>query len=279
MCRAVAAAVLGDASKVTYVPLSTEDKFSALENGKVDLLARNTTFTYTRDTSLNLNFVGINYYDGQGFLIDKKFGIKSTKELNGVYVCLKKGTSTISSLFEYFELNGMGYSPVKFKTSQNVIKGFEAGKCDVISSDISQLYSIKSQMKNPNNYEVLPEVITKEPLGPIVRNDDNKWSKIVKWTLNALITAEEFGVNSKNVEEISKYLGTSQKISRFIGTRGDLGSTLDLDSKWVYNIIKQVGNYDEIFKRNIGSNSQLKIERGLNNLWTNGGLMYSPPFR
>ena len=279
ICRAVAAAVLGDANKVTYIPLENKNRFTALQNGKIDLLAKNTTLTYRRDTSLKLNFVGVNYYDGQGFLINKKFGITSAKELNGVYICVKKDSSSIASLFEYFELNGMSYNPIEFNTSENVLKGLENGKCDVITSDVSQLYSLKNQMKNSNNYEVLPDIITKEPLGPVVRNNDDKWYKIVKWTLNVLIAAEEFNINSKNIEKLSKEIDMSPKISRLIGTSGDLGSILNLDTKWAYNIIKQVGNYDEIFQRNIGSKSKLKIKRGLNNLWTNGGLMYSPPFK
>ena len=278
MCRAVAAAVLGDASKVTYVPLTAKERFTALQSGEIDLLARNTTWTNTRDTSLGLNFAGVNYYDGQGFLVSKKLGVNSAKELDGASICITAGTTTELNLSEYFNSNGMKYSPITYDTADQVLKGFESGRCDLITTDQSQLYALRTKMKNPGNYKVLPEIISKEPLGPVVRQGDDVWFNIVRWSLDALITAEEFGVTQSNVDSLAK--NTKQpEVARLLGASGKLGANLHLDAKWAYNIVKQVGNYSESFERNVGMGSPLKIARGVNALWSKGGILYSPPFR
>jgi len=278
MCRAVAAAVLGDANKVKFVPLTAKERFTAIQSGEVDLLSRNTTWTESRDTSLGLNFAGVNFYDGQGFLVNKTLGVNSAKELDGASVCITAGTTTELNLAEYFKINGMSYKAITYDTADQVRKGFEAGRCDLITSDSSQLYAIRTQLKNPGNYKVLPEIISKEPLGPSVRQGDDEWFNIVKWSLNALKTAEELGVTSKNVDKVAKTT-KNPEIKRLLGVEGSLGKNLHLDAKWAYNIIKQVGNYGESFERNVGMGSPLKISRGLNQLWNKGGLQYSPPFR
>ncbi|MEA3384396.1 MAG: amino acid ABC transporter substrate-binding protein [Campylobacterota bacterium] len=279
MCRSVAAAVLGDATKVKIVPLTAKERFTALQSGEVDLLSRNTTWTNTRDTSLGLNFAGVNYYDGQGFLVSKKLGVRSAKQLDGASVCITAGTTTELNLAEYFNLNGMKYSPITYDTADQVTKGFEAGRCDLITSDASQLYALRTKMKNPNEYKVLPQIISKEPLGPVVRQGDDEWFNVVRWSLNALKAAEEFGITSANVDQMAKS-SKNPEVKRILGTTGNIGKNLKLDPKWAYNIVKQVGNYGQSFERNVGKGSPLKISRGLNNLWTTkGGLQYSPPFR
>ena len=276
-CKAVAAAVLGDASKVKIVPLTAKERFTALQSGEVDLLARNTTWTQTRDTSLGLNFAGVNYYDGQGFLVSKDLGVNSATELDGATVCITAGTTTELNLSDYFKTKGMTYSPITFDTADQVTKGFEAGRCDLITSDASQLYALRTKTANPEKYKVLPEIISKEPLGPVVRQGDDVWFNIAKWSLNAMKTAEEFGVTSANVDEMLN--SKNPEIKRLLGIDGKLGENLKLDPKWAYNIVKQVGNYSESFERNVGKGSPLKIDRGVNALWSNGGLQYSPPFR
>lgn len=276
-CRAVAAAVLGDASKVKIVPLTAKERFTALQSGEVDLLSRNTTWTHTRDTSLGLNFAGVNYYDGQGFLVSKDLGVNNATELDGATVCITAGTTTELNLSDYFKTKGMTYSPITFDTADQVTKGFEAGRCDLITSDASQLYALRTKMANPDKYKVLPEIISKEPLGPVVRQGDDVWFNIAKWSLNAMKTAEEFGVTSANVDDMLN--SKNPEIKRLLGIDGKLGENLKLDPKWAYNIIKQVGNYGESFDRNVGQGSPLKIDRGVNALWSNGGLQYSPPFR
>jgi general L-amino acid transport system substrate-binding protein len=278
MCRSVAAAVLGDASKVKLVPLTAKERFTALQSGEIDLLSRNTTWTQSRDTTLGVNFAGVNFYDGQGFLVNKNLGVNSAKELDGASVCITAGTTTELNLAEYFKANNMSYKPITYDTADQVRKGFEAGRCDLITSDSSQLYAIRTQLAHPNNFKVLPEIISKEPLGPLVRQGDDEWFNIVKWSLNALKTAEEFGVTSKNVD---KMVASSKvpEVKRLLGVDGNLGKNLHLDNKWSYRIIKQVGNYGESFERNVGMGSPLKISRGLNALWNKGGLQYSPPFR
>jgi len=276
-CRAVAAAVLGDASKVKIVPLTAKERFTALQSGEVDLLSRNTTWTHTRDTSLGLNFAGVNYYDGQGFLVSKDLGVNNATELDGATVCITAGTTTELNLSDYFKTKGMTYSPITFDTADQVTKGFEAGRCDLITSDASQLYALRTKMANPEKYKVLPEIISKEPLGPVVRQGDDVWFNIAKWSLNAMKTAEEFGVTSANVDDMLN--SKNPEIKRLLGIDGKLGENLKLDPKWAYNIIKQVGNYGESFDRNVGQGSPLKIDRGVNALWSNGGLQYSPPFR
>jgi general L-amino acid transport system substrate-binding protein len=278
MCRSVAAAVLGDASKVKIVPLTAKERFTALQSGEVDLLSRNTTWTNTRDASLGLNFTGVNYYDGQGFLVSKKLGVNSAKELDGASVCITAGTTTELNLAEYFNLNGMKYQPITYDTADQVTKGFEAGRCDLITSDASQLYALRTKMKNPNDYKVLPEIISKEPLGPVVRQGDDDWFNVVRWSLFAVKAAEEFGVTSANVDKMAKS-AKNPEVKRLLGESGKIGENLKLDAKWAYNIVKQVGNYGESFERNVGKGSPLNIDRGINALWTKGGLQYAPPFR
>jgi len=278
MCRSVAAAVLGDSSKVKIVPLTAKERFTALQSGEIDVLSRNTTWTHSRDTSLGVNFAGVNYYDGQGFLVAKSLGVSSAKQLDGASVCITAGTTTELNLAEYFKANNMKFKPITYDTADQVRKGFEAGRCDLITSDASQLYAIRTQLAHPGKFAVLPEIISKEPLGPLVRQGDDKWFNIVKWSLNALKTAEEFGVTSANVDDQAAN-SKAPEVKRLLGTQGDLGKTMGLEKKWAYNIIKQVGNYGESFDRNVGMGSPLKIARGQNALWKNGGLQYSPPFR
>lgn len=279
VCRSVAAAVLGDATKVKFIPLTAKERFTALQSGKIDILSRNTTWTATRDASLGLNFAGITYYDGQGFLVAKKLGVTSAKQLDGVSVCIQTGTTTELNLADYFKKNNIKYNPITYDTTDQVSKGFESGHCDFITSDASQLYALKTQMKNPDDFKVLPEIISKEPLGPLVRQGDDEWFNIVKWSLNAMKAAEEFGITLKNVDNLMK-TSKNPEVQRILGVTGTIGEDLKINSNWAYNIVKQVGNYGESFERNMGMKSPLKISRGLNNLWTtSGGLQYSPPFR
>ena len=277
VCRAVAAAVLGDQSKVKYIPLAAKERFTALQSGEIDILSRNTTWTLTRDASLGMNFAGVTYYDGQGFMVSKDLGVKSAKELDGAAVCIQAGTTTELNLSDYFSVNGMKYQPVVFDTSDQTVKGFEAGRCDVLTSDQSQLYALRIKLKDPAKAIVLPEVISKEPLGPVVSQGDDAWFNIVKWSLSAAINAEEMGITSANVDEMKKTKNPS--VARLLGTDGDLGKSLGLSPEWAYNIVKQVGNYGEMFERNVGEGSPLKISRGINALWSKGGIMYAPPAR
>ncbi len=277
VCRAVAAAVLGDASKVQYKPLTAKERFTALQSGEVDVLSRNTTWTHTRDTSLGLNFAGVNYYDGQGFMVSKKLGVKSALELDGAAACIQAGTTTELNLADYFRANGMKYTAVTFDTSDQTRAGFESGRCDVLTSDQSQLYAIRIGLKDPSSAIVLPEVISKEPLGPVVRQGDDAWFNIVKWSMNALIEAEFLGISSANADDLKKNGKPGQK--RLLGSEGDAGEKLGLSADWAYNIVKQVGNYGEVFERNVGQDSPLKISRGLNAQWNKGGILYSPPIR
>ena len=276
-CRAVAAAVLGDASKVKFVPLTAKERWTALQSGEIDMLSRNSTWTHTRDTSLGVNFTGVNYYDGQGFMVKTALGVKSALDLDGASVCLQAGTTTELNLADYFRIHGMKYSPITVDTSDQSVQGFESGRCDILTSDQSQLYGLRSKMVDPSSAVVLPEVISKEPLGPVVRKGDDQWFAIVKWTLFAQVNAEEMGVTSKNAAEMRK--STNPGIRRLLGSEGDFGSKLGVSEDWAYNAISQVGNYDEMFERNVGINTPLKISRGLNALWTKGGLQYAPPVR
>ena len=277
LCRAVAAAVLGDANKVKFRPLTANERFTALQSGEVDILARNTTWTQSRDSALGITFVGVTYYDGQGFMAKKSQNVKSAKELNGAAVCVLAGTTTELNLADYFRANKMTYKPVVFDTSDKTTEGFETNRCDVLTSDQSQLYSLRTKLKNPDSAVVLPEIISKEPLGPAVRQNDKQWENIVRWSSFAMVNAEDLGISSKNVDEMKK--STNPEIQRFVGTTGDMGKNLGLDKEWAYRIVKQVGNYGESFERNVGSGSPLKIERGLNALWNKGGIMYAPPVR
>ena len=277
-CRAVAAAIFGDADKVKFVPTTAQQRFTALQSGEVDLLARTTTYTLTRDTALGFDFTGINYYDGQGFMVNKKLGVKSAKELNGATVCVSPGTTTELNLADYFRANKMSFKPVVIEKVEEVRAAFFAGRCDVYTTDASGLYSTRvANAPNPDDYIVLPEIISKEPLGPVVRHGDNQLGDIVRWALFAQIEAEEYGITSKNVDEMLK--SDNPTIKRILGVTPGMGKALGVDEKWVYNIIKQVGNYGESFDRNVGMGSPLKIARGQNALWTQGGLQYAPPIR
>jgi general L-amino acid transport system substrate-binding protein len=276
-CRALAAAVLGDGSKVKYVPLSAKVRFTALQSGEVDVLSRNTTWTHTRDTALGLDFVGVLYYDGQGFMVPKKLGVKTAKKLSGAAVCTNTGTTTELNVADYFRANGMKYKVVAFEKADEVVAAYDAGRCDVYTTDRSGLAAQRTKLKNPGAHMVLPEIISKEPLGPVVRHGDNKWGDVARWTLNALIIAEELGVNSKNVDKMKG--SRNPEIRRLLGVEGDTGKKLGLGANWAYNIVKQVGNYAEIYEANVGPKTPLKLSRGLNKLWNKGGILYAPPMR
>ena len=278
VCRAVAAAIFGDADKVKFVPTTAQQRFTALQSGEVDLLVRTTTYTLTRDTALGFDFTGINYYDGQGFMVNKKLGVKSAKELNGATVCVQPGTTTELNLADYFRANKMTFKPVVIEKIEEVRAAFFAGRCDVFTTDASGLYATRAaNAPNPDDYIILPEIISKEPLGPVVRHGDNQFADIVRWALFAMIEAEEYGITSKNIDEMMK--SDNPTIKRILGVTPGMGKALGVEEKWVYDIIKQVGNYGESFDRNVGMGSPLKIARGQNALWTQGGLQYAPPIR
>lgn len=276
-CQAVAAAVLGDKTKVKYVPLTAKERFTALQSGEIDVLSRNTTWTLHRDTALGLNFVGVNYYDGQGFMVKKDLGLTSAKELDGASVCVQSGTTTELNLADYFRNEGMSYKPVVFDTAAQTSKGFDSGRCDVLTTDQSGLYALRLNLADPASAVVLPEIISKEPLGPVVRQGDDAWFNIAKWTLNAMINAEEYGISSKNADQMLK--STDPNIKRILGVDGPKGKGLGLNDDWSYQVIKQVGNYGESFERTVGTGSPLQISRGVNALWNAGGFMYAPPLR
>ena len=275
--RAVAAAVFGDADKVQFTALTAVQRLPALQSKEIDVLCRNTTATLTRETTNGLNFTQVNYYDGQGFLIPKKLGVKSAKELGGATVCVLPGTTTELNAADFFRANGMKWKPVVIENTAELNKAFFAGRCDCLTSDVSQLAAQRSVSPNPSSYIILPEVISKEPLAPVVRHGDDQWYDIVKWTVMALIEAEELGITSKNVDKMKK--STNPQIQRFLGVTPGMGKALGLQEAWAFNIIKQVGNYGEVFERNVGVNTPLGLERGLNDLWTRGGLMYAHPIR
>ena len=278
VCRAVSAAIFGDSEKVKYVPTTAQQRFTALQSGEVDLLSRTTTYTLTRDTALGFDFTGVNYYDGQGFMVNKKLGVKSAKELNGATVCVQPGTTTELNLADYFRTNKMTFKPVVIEKIEEVRAAFFAGRCDVFTTDASGLYATRAaNAPTPDDYIILPEIISKEPLGPVVRHGDNQFADIVRWALYAMIEAEEYGITSKNVDEMLK--SENPAIKRILGVTPGMGKALGVDEKWVYNIVKQVGNYGESFDRNVGAGSPLKIARGQNALWTQGGLQYAPPIR
>lgn len=277
VCRAVAAAALGDANAVKFTPLTAKERFTALQSGEIDILSRNTTWTLTRDSALGLSFTGVTYYDGQGFMINKSLGVESALDLDGAAVCIQAGTTTELNLADYFRANGMEYTPITFDTTAETAKGFDAGRCDVLTSDASQLYALRLQLKHPDNAVVLPEIISKEPLGPVVAQGDDEWFKIVRWSLFAMINAEEMGITSDNVDE--KKESEDPSVRRLLGEGGIKGEGLGLRDDWAYQIIKQVGNYGQAFDRNVGDESPLEISRGLNALWTDGGIQYAPPIR
>lgn len=277
-CRAVAAALFGDAKKVKFTPLTAKERFTALQSGEIDVLSRNSTWTISRDVGMGMSFAGVTYYDGQGFLVNKKLGVKSARELDGATVCIQAGTTTEMNLSDYFRTNGMKYTPVTYDKSDESAKALESGRCDVLTSDQSQLYAQRIKFANPDDYVVLPDVISKEPLGPVVRQGDSEWFNVVRWTLFAVVAAEEYGVTSANVDQMVK-TSTNPEVRRLLGLEADFGKDMKLKKDWAYQIIKQVGNYGEMFERNVGKDSPLKIERGLNAQWNKGGLQYSPPFR
>ncbi|MBP1886950.1 amino acid ABC transporter substrate-binding protein [Sinorhizobium mexicanum] len=278
-CKAVAAAIFADGSKVKYTPLSAKERFPALQSGEVDLLARNTTWSINRDTALGFNFRPVNYYDGQGFMVRKSLNVKSALELSGAAVCVQTGTTTELNLADYFKSNNLQYNPVVFEKLEEVNAAYDAGRCDVYTTDQSGLYALRLTLAKPDDHMILPEIISKEPLAPAVRQGDDQWFDIVSWTHYAMVQAEEFGITQANVEEMKK--STNPDVQRFLGVEADskIGTDLGLTNEWAVNIIKAVGNYGEVFDRNIGAGSPLKIERGLNALWNKGGIQYAPPIR
>ncbi len=276
-CRAIAAAIFNDPTKVKFVPLSAKDRFTALQSGEVDVLVRNTTWTISRDTSLGLNFGAINYYDGQGFLVRKSLKIASALELNGASVCVQQGTTTELNLADYFRANKLELKSVTFATSDETIKAYEAGRCDAFTTDASGLYAERLRLAKADEHMVLPEIISKEPLGSAVRHGDDTWRDIVQWTHYAMLTAEELGVTKANVDTMLK--SENPDVKRLLGTEGKFGEPMGLTNDWAYRIIKHVGNYGEVFERTVGNGSPLKISRGQNAQWTKGGLQYAPPIR
>jgi general L-amino acid transport system substrate-binding protein len=276
-CRAIAAAIFNDASKVKFVPLSAKDRFTALQSGDVDVLARNTTWTLSRDTQLGLSATGVDYYDGQGFIIRKSLKVNSALELNDAAICVQQGTTTELNLADYFRTNKMRLKTVTFATLDEALKAYDTGRCDAFTADASALYSVRLKLAKPDDNVVLPEIISKEPLGPFVRQGDDQWFDIVRWVLFAMFNAEELNVTTANVDEQSK--SSNPEIKRLLGTEGNYGEQLGLTKDWVVRIVKLVGNYGEVFERNVGQGSPLKITRGLNALWTKGGLHYGPPIR
>jgi general L-amino acid transport system substrate-binding protein len=277
LCRAIAAAIFNDPAKVKYIPLSAKDRFTALQSGEIDVLSRNTTWTLSRDTSLGANFAGVNYYDGQGFMVKKSLNVNSALELNSASVCVQTGTTTEQNLADYFKSNNMKYEVIAFASDDEAIKAYESGRCDVFTTDVSGLYAERLKFANPAAQIVLPEVISKEPLGPMVRHGDDQWFDIVKWVLFAMVDAEELGINQKNLDDMAK--SDKPELKRVFGTDGNLGEQLGLTKDWVYRIVKGVGNYGETFDRNVGAGSKLGIARGLNALWNKGGIQYAPPIR
>ena len=278
-CRAIAAAALGDANKVRYVPLSAAQRFTALQSGEIDVLARNTTWTMSRDTQLGTTFGATNFFDGQGFLVPKSLKVKSAKQLKGATICVQSGTTTEKNLADYFRMNKMTYKPVVAEDLKVVIANYNEGRCKVFTSDASQLAAIRANdTKTPDDHIILPEIISKEPLGPVTRQGDESWSKLVTWVHFAMITAEELGVNAGNVDQMRS--DTNPEIQRLLGQgNNDFGKSIGTDAQWAYRVIKQVGNYGEVFERHVGKKTPLKLDRGQNALWNNGGLQYAPPIR
>ena len=279
VCRAVAAAVLGDANAVNFVPTTGQTRFTALASGEIDMLARNTTWTFSRDTDLAFEFVGINYYDGQGFLAPRDLGVSSAKELDGATICVQTGTTTELNLADFFRANNISSTAVPIETNAEGQQQYLAGACDAYTTDASGLAATRATFENPGDHVVLPEIISKEPLGPLVRHGDNEWGDIVRWTLNALIAAEELGVTSANIAELAAAPGDNPEVNRLLGTEGELGSYIGLDADWAVRAISAGGNYGELYEDNIGENTPIGLARGLNAQWTDGGLLYTPPFR
>ena len=276
-CRAMAAAIFNDASKVKFSPLSAKDRFTALQSGEIDVLARVTSWTLSRDTALGLNFAAVTYYDGQGFLIRRSKKLNSALELNGASVCTQTGTTSELNLSDYFRTHKIKYEVVAFATADEVVKAYETDRCDVFSTDVSQLYAVRLKLPDPNEHVILPEIISKEPLGPVVRHGDDQWLDIARWTHFAMINAEELGISSKNIGEAMK--SDRPDVMRLVGTEGSFGEQLGLSKAWAERIVRLVGNYGEVFERNLGAGSRLGIPRGINNLWNKGGIQYAPPIR
>jgi len=278
VCKAIAAAVLGDATKVRYVPTTGETRFTALASGEVDLLVRNSTWTFSRDTDLKFDFVAVNYYDGQGFMVKKDLGVSSAKELDGATVCIQTGTTTELNLADFFKANNISYTPVTVADDSEAQRQYVAGACDAYTTDASGLAASRATLPDAENHIILPEIISKEPLGPVVRHGDNNWGDVVRWTFYALVAAEELGITSANVNEIGAST-VNPEIKRILGTEGDMGAMMGLDAEWAKRAIAANGNYGEIFAANIGESTPIGLARGLNAQWTQGGLMYAPPFR
>jgi general L-amino acid transport system substrate-binding protein len=276
-CRAVAAAIFNDPEAVKFTPLTAAERFTALQSGEVDLLARNTTWTMTRDASLGLSFVGVTYYDGQGFMVPTSLGVTSALELAGASVCVQTGTTTELNLADYFGANRMTYQLVAPATADETLKAYESARCAALTSDISQLHAERLKLARPGDHLILPDIISKEPLGPAVRQGDDQWFNIVKWTHFAMVNAEELGVSQKTIDQAIR--SEKPDIKRLVGTEGDFGAQIGLEKDWAGRIVRLVGNYDEVFERNVGTGSRLGIPRGINNLWTNGGIHYAPPIR
>ncbi|MDJ0952032.1 MAG: amino acid ABC transporter substrate-binding protein [Alphaproteobacteria bacterium] len=277
VCRAVGAAVFGDAEKVKYTPTTAKERFTALQSGEIDMLARNTTWTFSRDVNLGFEFVGVNYYDGQGFMVRKDLGVKSAFELDGASVCISTGTTTELNLADFFRANNMKFTSVVFEKADEIRAAYDAGRCDVYTTDRSGLAAQRSLLKSPDDHVVLPEVISKEPLGPLVRHGDHQWGDVVRWALNTMIIAEELGITSANVDEMKK--SSNPEIKRLLGVEGDYGPMLGLSNDFGYNIVKQVGNYAEVYDKHIGPDTPIQLARGINALWNKGGILYAPPFR
>ncbi|WP_103334372.1 amino acid ABC transporter substrate-binding protein [Pseudotabrizicola formosa] len=278
LCKAVAGAIFGDASKVVYIPTTSSDRFEQLTSGRIDLLIRNTTWTFSRDTDLKMDFVGVNYYDGQGFMVRNDLGVSSAKELNGATICIQTGTTTELNLADYFKANNMTYTAVPIETNAEGEQQYLAGACDAYTTDASGLAATRAAFADPENHVILPEIISKEPLGPAVRHGDSEWGDVVRWTMNALVAAEEFGITSANIDELATS-SQNPEVQRLLGTSDNLGAMIGLEANWALNAIKAGGNYGEIFAATIGESTPIGLARGLNAQWTQGGLLYTPPFR
>ncbi len=276
-CRAIAAAIFNDPTKVKFTPLSAKDRFTALQSGAVDVLSRNTTWTMSRDTTLGLNFSGVTYYDGQGFMVRKSLNLKSVNELNGASICVQSGTTNELNVGDYFRANNLKYELIAFATSDETVKAYDSGRCDALTSDQSQLYALRLKLTNVADHMVLPNVISKEPLGPAVRQGDDQWFDLTKWVYFAMLNAEELGINSKNIHQMAA--SNSPEIKRLLGSDGKFGESIGVSNDWVVRIVKHVGNYGEMFEKNVGTSSPLGIARGLNNLWNKGGVQYGMPVR
>jgi general L-amino acid transport system substrate-binding protein len=277
MCKAIAAAMFNDAEAFKVTPLTAVQRFTALQSGEIDVLTRNTTQTLTRDTTLGLVGTGVNFYDGQGVMVKKDLGIKGAKELNGATICVQPGTTTELNLADWFRANSISFKPVVIEKLDEIIRAFVAGRCDAFTTDKSQLAGVRTTLENPDAYEILPDTFSKEPLGPMVRQGDDAWFNVVRWTLFAMIEAEEYGITSKNAQEMLK--SSDPNVQRILGTTPGMGKNLGLSNEWAFSVVSQVGNYGETFERNVGADSPLKLERGLNATWRNGGLMYGWPIR